>query len=246
MAEEELTVSSLTGVDMTVRIAGPGTRSYAFLTDWLLRLLLALAWLLAGSLLRLLPRIAADASLAHAVMVVAVILALATYFLYQPVLEVLMRGRTPGLRKAGARIATVEGTTPGTGALLIRNLLRLIDALPVFYVVGLTCCLLTKQRVRLGDMVAGTVLVLDEADSVQSLGRLSVQMQRTALPAEALQLIHDLLDRWRSLEEAQRTRLARELLAKLDPGFDPRRAEASSARALQGRLEALLAGKRGY
>ena len=243
MAEEELTVSSLTGVDMRVRIAGPGTRSYAFLTDWLIRLLLALAWLLAGSLLRLLPRIAADAPLAHTVMVAAVILALATYFLYQPVLEVAMRGRTPGLRKAGARIATLEGATPGTGALLIRNLFRLIDALPVFYVVGLTCCMLTKQRVRLGDMVAGTVLVLDEADSVKSLSRLSAQLQRTALSAEALQLIRDLLDRWRSLEEAPRTRLARELLCKLDPGFDPRRAEALSSRALQGRLEALLAGE---
>jgi uncharacterized RDD family membrane protein YckC len=243
MAEEELTVSSLTGIDMRVRIAGPGTRSYAFLTDWLIRLLLALAWLLAGSLLRLLPRIAADAPLAHTVMVAAVILALATYFLYQPVLEVAMRGRTPGLRKAGARIATFEGATPGTGALLIRNVFRLIDALPAFYVVGLTCCMLTKQRVRLGDMVAGTVLVLDEADSVKSLGRLSAQMQRTALSAEALQLIHDLLDRWRSLEEDRRVRLARELLCKLDPGFDPRRGAALSSRALQGRLEALLAGE---
>lgn len=245
MAEEELIVRGLTGVDMRVRIAGPGTRSYAFLSDWMIRLLLALGWLLAGALLRLRPGIAADPALSHRTMIAAIILALLTYFLYHPVLEVAMRGRTPGLRKAGARIVTVEGATPGAGALLIRNLFRLIDCLPVCYVVGLACCMLTEQRVRLGDLVAGTVLVLDEEQAAQSLSRLGAQMQHTALSPEALQLIHDLLDRWRSLEEARRTRLARELLCRLDPGFDPRQGAALSGHALRGRLEALLAGPPG-
>ena len=239
MAEEELIVKGLTGVDISVRIAGPGTRSYAFVTDWLLRVLLALGWLLAGALLRLTLAFGAHRSLGNGLMVAAVVLALVTYFLYHPVLELAMRGRTPGLRKAGARIVSVEGATPGTGALLIRNLFRLIDSLPVFYMVGLACCMLTKQRVRLGDMVAGTVLVLDEPDPVKSLGRLSAQMQQTPLPLETLQLIQDLLDRWPSLEDARRARLASTLLAKLDPGCGACQGEASD-HALKNRLEALL------
>lgn len=243
MAEEERTVRGMTGVDTRVRIAGPGTRSYAFLTDWTIRLLLALGWLLGGALLRLLPAIAAEPQLAHRLMTAAVILALLTYFLYHPVLEVAMRGHTPGLRKAGARIVTVAGAIPGTGPLLMRNLLRLIDALPVFYMVGLACCMLTAKRVRLGDLVAGTVLALDEADRAEFLGGLSARMHSTALPVDALQLIHDLLDRWRSLEEVRRTCLARELLSKLDPGFDRQLTEALSERDLRGWLEALLAGR---
>lgn len=237
MAEDELNVKGLTGVELTLRIAGPGTRSYAFLIDWQIRLLGGLSWLLIALLLRRLPPLSRP-PLAHDVMLAGWVLALLTYFLYEPVLEVAMRGRTPGKRKAGARIVTLEGATPGVGALLMRNLFRLIDCLPALYVVGLISCMLTRRRVRLGDLAAGTVLVIDESAAGESLQRLSEQMQRTGLSAEALQLIHDLLDRWERLAEAQRVRLARELLGKLDP----RCATAASltGTALRERLEALL------
>lgn len=238
MAEEELTVRGLTGVDMSLRIAGPGTRSFAFLSDWLIRLLIALALILVATIWRDLP--GASTPWASSVRMALFVLALLIYFLYHPVLELFMRGRTPGKRKAGARIVTVEGATPTAGALLMRNLFRLIDSLPAFYVVGLSCCLLTDKRVRLGDLVAGTVLVLEEADASAGLARLGAAMQRSALPLEALRLIHDLLDRWRDLEEAPRTRLARDLLAKLDPGFDPRRDSSLRGDTLRARLEALV------
>jgi len=239
MAEEELIVRGLTGVDMSLRLAGPGTRSLAFLIDWQIRLLVALALILLAALTRLLPG-ASKGSIAAAVWLISLILAPLIYFLYHPVLEVLMRGRTPGKRKAGARIVTVEGATPTTGSLLMRNVFRLIDCLPGFYVVGLGCCLLTEKRVRIGDLVAGTVLVLDEGDSSQALARLGAAMQRSALPLETVRLIQDLLDRWRELEQGPRNRLARDLLAKLDPQFDVTRDAALSDRALRTRLEALL------
>jgi uncharacterized RDD family membrane protein YckC len=238
MAEEELTVRGLTGVNMSLRIAGPGTRSFAFLIDWQIRLLIALALILLGLLLRLLP--GAPAVLTHSVWTATIVLAALVYFLYHPVLEVLMRGRTPGKRQAGARIVTVDGATPTTGSLLLRNLFRLIDCLPAFYVVGLGCCLLTDKRVRLGDMVAGTVLVLEEADASETLARLGAAMQRSTLPLEALRLVQDLLDRWRDLDEGRRSQLARQLLARLDPGFDAARDTGLSATALRARLEALL------
>lgn len=238
MAEEELIVRGLTGVDMSLRIAGPGTRSYAFLIDWQIRLLSALVLILVALPLRMLP--GGPRILTHAVWLAAIVLAMLVYFLYHPVLEVLMRGYTPGKRSAGARIVSLEGATPTAGSLLMRNLFRLIDSLPAFYAVGLGCCLLTDNRVRLGDLVAGTVLVLEDADASKTLGRLGAAMQRSALPLEALRLIHDLLDRWRELEQVRRRRLARELLAKLDPGFDAGRDKALGDAALRARLEALL------
>jgi len=152
---------------------------------------------------------------------------------------VLMHGSTPGKRKAGARIVTLEGATPGTGALLIRNVFRLIDCLPLVYLVGLVSCIVTARRVRLGDLAAGTVLVLDERSAGESLARLGEQIERTGLSAEALQLIRDLLDRWEGLSDAQRTRLAAALLAKLEP--QPAvGAAAPGGAVLRGRLEALL------
>jgi uncharacterized RDD family membrane protein YckC len=243
MAEEELIVRGLTGVDMSLRIAGPGTRSYAFLTDWLIRLLIALTLILVALLYRLLPISPEHAASASRLTIPLLVLAPVIYFLYHPVLEVLMRGRTPGKRKAGARIVTVDGATPTAGPLLMRNLFRLIDSLPAFYVVGLSCCLFTAKRVRLGDLVAGTVLVLEEEEVTRSLARLGQAMQRSALPLEALRLIQDLLDRWRALEQEQRTGLARALLVKLDPEFHTLRDSALSEDALRNRLEALLGGR---
>lgn len=243
MAEEVLIVRGLTGVDMSLRIAGPGTRSFAFLIDWQIRLLAALGLILLAILSRQLT--GASKPLIASVWGVTLVLAPLIYFLYHPVLEVLMHGRTPGKRKAGARIVTVEGATPTAGSLLLRNLFRLIDCMPGFYVVGLGCCFLTDKRVRLGDLVAGTVLVLEDADASQALARLGEAMQRSALPLEALRLIQDLLDRWRELDEEQRNGVARGLLAKLDPGFDRGRDAMLSGGALRARLEALIgAGSR--
>jgi uncharacterized RDD family membrane protein YckC len=238
MAEEALTVRGLTGVDISLRIAGPGTRCYAFLIDWQIRLLSALVLILVALPIRMLPGV--SRALTHSVWNAAIVLAALVYFLYHPVLEVLMRGHTPGKRTAGARIVTVEGATPTAGSLLMRNLFRLIDSMPAFYAVGLGCCLATDKRVRLGDLVAGTVLVLEGTDASKALARLSTAVQRSALPLEALRLVQDLLDRWRDLEEVRRWRLARGLLAKLDPAFDRERDTGLSDCALRARLEALL------
>lgn len=250
MAAEELTVRGLTGVDMTLSVAGPGTRSYAFVIDWHIRALLAVAWLVLaralmgplGTALRGSLRSAASARPA-AVLLLSVLPALAIYFLYHPVVELAMRGRTPGKRMAGVRIVTREGSAPGAGALLMRNLFRLIDSLPTFYMVGLACCFATAQRVRIGDIAAGTVLVLDEdASRRKSLGRMSALLSHERLGPDALQLVQDLLDRWGELDGERRTKLARALLAR----FGRRQAgevDALDPSELRASLKALLAGE---
>jgi uncharacterized RDD family membrane protein YckC len=242
MAAEELTVRGLTGVDMTLRIAGPGTRSYAFIIDWHVRAFAALAWALVGVLLRQeVPAAAGGKVTSNPIMIALMVGAGLTYFLYHPALELLMRGRTPGKRIAGARIVTVEGQMPGAGALLMRNLFRLIDSLPALYLVGLVCCLVTRQRVRIGDMTAGTVLVLDAADSARAFSRWGAMLGRSSLAPEALRLTQELLERWGALEEAQRLALARALLAKIEPRRDAAQLAALDARDLRARLESYLA-----
>jgi len=243
MAAEELTVQGLTGVEMTLSVAGPGTRSYAFIIDWHIRLLLALAWTLAGVLvMRTLMAVTGARELFVAPLFVFAFLlpALSIYFLYHPVLELIMRGRTPGKRMAGTRIVTREGATPGAGALIMRNLFRLIDSLPVCYVVGLICCFVTSQRVRLGDLAAGTVLVVDQESSTRSLARLGTLLQRTQLDPQALELVQELLDRWTALEKGRRFALAQELLRRLDPQFDPSSPSAQYPEALRSQLERLV------
>lgn len=245
MAAEELTVRGVTGVDITVRVAGPGTRSYAFVIDWHIRVLLALAIVLIGLTVAELVPGATGKVTARRPMEVAFAVAALTYVLYHPAIELWLRGRTPGKRMAGARILTVEGAIPGVGALLLRNLFRLLDSLPVLYVVGLSFCIFTARRVRIGDLAAGTVLVLDQAAATESLSRLGAALQRSSLAPEALKLAQDLLERWPALQEQTRVSLARSLLVKLGKAPEPGRLQEMNEDALRASLEAVLAGDPG-
>jgi uncharacterized RDD family membrane protein YckC len=226
-----LRIAGLTGVDIELAIAGPGSRSYAFLIDWQIRVLAALGWLFVG----LLTPIGLRGSHTRGPFVYAVVLpALCIYLFYHPVLEVLMRGRTPGKRRAGLRIVTRSGGTPGTGALLIRNVFRLIDSAPTLYLIGLVCCFVTAQRVRIGDLAAGTLLVVDKAapgEALAGLGAVSDTGPRALAPAAA-ELVQELLERWSSLQPERRAALARALLARV--------ARNEPAQALEGWSDAQL------
>jgi uncharacterized RDD family membrane protein YckC len=68
-------------------------------------------------------------------------------------------GASPGKLLTGLRVVRVDGRPLGLGSVLLRNLLRLIDALPVLYLVGGLLVLVTASSQRLGDVVAGTTVV---------------------------------------------------------------------------------------
>ncbi len=209
---ERLHIAGLTGVQVELEIAGPGSRSYAFLIDWHIRLLLALAWL-AGAWL--LERLIGDPSpRGRQFLLFALLPALLIYFLYQPIVELAMHGRSPGKRMAGVRLVTRAGGTPSVAALLIRNVFRIVDCLPWLYCIGLICCFVTRQRVRIGDLAAGSLLVVDAHGADASLSRLSVSFAQSALSPSLLELAQELLERWGSLEPTRRCELARSLLAR--------------------------------
>jgi uncharacterized RDD family membrane protein YckC len=214
----QLRIAESTGIESALEIAGPGSRSYAFVIDWHIRLLLSLAWLCAAWLLVKAVASPPESFTAGSrlLSLVAVTPAIGIYLLYHPLLEILMRGSTPGKRRAGVRIVTRQGGTPDVGALLIRNVMRLVDALPLLYAVGLASCLITAQRVRLGDLAAGTLLVLDSEMTAKTLARRSSMVAQSGLPPALAQLIHDLLERWSALDIGQRDRLACSILARAD------------------------------
>lgn len=212
--EDVLAIPSVTGVDLNLRIAGPGARSYAFIIDWHIRVLGAAAWFLTSMLVLFGTVTPDDADTAQSTFAFWVVTpSLAIYFLYHPILEIVMAGRTPGKRIAGVRIVRTDGAIPGIGAILIRNVFRLIDSLPFVYCFGLAMTLFTEHSVRIGDLAAGTLLVYDE-DKDRGLDRLSgVAVGRLGI--EQAELVRDLIDRWHGLRLETRTDLARKLLARL-------------------------------
>ncbi len=71
-------------------------------------------------------------------------------------------GRSPGKMALGLRVVTTSGRPIGWRAAALRNLLRAADLLPVGYVVGVVSMALSSRFQRLGDLVAGTMVVVPE------------------------------------------------------------------------------------
>ena len=208
-----LSADSVTGIDVSLAVAGPGARAFAFLIDWHIRLILAVAWFVAAALLyngrlSLVPPLTNDARWFGTVVAPA----LAIYALYHFAVELAMRGTTPGKRMAGVRIVARDGGAPSAGALLVRNVFRLIDSLPVFYGVGLVTAVATREHLRIGDMAAGTLLIYESAGT-RLPAALSLADSAGRLDARGAELIAELLERWVTLDQEARVRLARQLLA---------------------------------
>ena len=86
---------------------------------------------------------------------------------FYPVLfEVLRNGQTPGKRTYNLKVIHDNGTPIGWGASIIRNLLRVVDFLPLFYGLGIISMMLNRDFKRLGDLAAGTVVVYEESPPV--------------------------------------------------------------------------------
>ncbi len=212
--DDGLRIRSVTGVDFTLPIAGIGGRSFAFVIDFHIRALGAILWLL---LAQLVVSLAFSGS-QRAVFLWVGLPASAIYFLYHPIVELMMGGRSPGKRIAGIHVVMRDGSPPGAGAILIRNLFRLLDALPFAYCVGLIACFVTDRQVRVGDMAAGTLLIYDEGPSRESVGLLAMQGTAAGLSAEQAELLDDLLARWDALEPVARLRIARQAILQFEPG----------------------------
>jgi hypothetical protein len=150
-----------------------------------------------------------------------------------------MQGRTPGKRMAGVRIVMEDGRLPGAMPLLIRNVLRLLDSLPAFYLIGLVATLVTRNAVRIGDLAAGTILVYEDASRGGSAAALARDRQAIARHGlDRAELVRELLERWYELAPEARARLSSRLLTGLG---DPPPAGAGDQQ-LKQQLETHLRG----
>lgn len=86
------------------------------------------------------------------------------WFLYYWMFEGLF-GATLGKLVMNVRVRRADGSNIGFGKSLIRNLLRVIDAIAL-YLVGFLVAILSRKRQRLGDHVADTVVVQGNAGKV--------------------------------------------------------------------------------
>ena len=83
---------------------------------------------------------------------------------YYGLFEAYWRGQTPGKRVMKIRVIKDSGRQITLFESLARNLIRVVDYLPGFYLVGLIAMLCNKRNKRLGDLAAGTIVVHERTD----------------------------------------------------------------------------------
>jgi len=135
------------GVALRLPAAGPVPRALA----WLIDLGIRFGALGASSALL--------GVLGKAGIGVYLILVFVMLWLYPVVFEAMFDGQTPGKRAMELRVVSADGAPVGWLASFVRNLLRTVDALPLGYGFGLAASLWDPFGRRLGDMVAGTLVV---------------------------------------------------------------------------------------
>jgi uncharacterized RDD family membrane protein YckC len=83
---------------------------------------------------------------------------------YYATFESLWKGQTPGKRLAGIRVIKDSGRPINSFEAIARNLVRIVDYLPGFYGIGVVTMMLNRKNRRLGDFVAGTLVVHETSD----------------------------------------------------------------------------------
>lgn len=147
MLDTARSIETPEGIELRVHVAGPVPRALAWSIDALIRAALYAVLAMALSAFQQLG------------MGLFLILIFAMEWWYPVLFEVLNHGMTPGKRALGLCVLHDNGTPVTWAASLIRNLLRTVDFLPVFYGFGVAALLMSEDFKRLGDMAAGTRVV---------------------------------------------------------------------------------------
>ena len=159
------------GVALHLPVAGPVPRAVAWGIDLAIRLGILM---LVGTVLALLG--AAGQGL-------YLILLFLIFWAYPILFEALWDGQTPGKKAMSLRVVNGDGAPVGWLAAITRNLLRTVDMLPFGYAAGLVACLADPHARRLGDMVAGTLVVHNERERDPAAAPVNAVIAPSARPA---------------------------------------------------------------
>jgi uncharacterized RDD family membrane protein YckC len=145
-------------------LAGPFRRFMAYLIDQFLIVFLVLG----AFLLSLILALGSVAFLGPA---------LIAYFLlswgYGAFCEGVFNGQTLGKHWLRVRVLSERGVPISGAQAILRNLVGTVDGLlPFFYLIGLTSMLVSRKFQRMGDLAAGTMVVIEERRSSRGITRI--------------------------------------------------------------------------
>lgn len=160
MNYEQMEVKTPEYVSLQFRLAGLGSRAAAFIIDQMFLMLvnilcIIIAYFVVKGMYSL-PFFLIDSSVPIAITVIILFIINGGYFF---ACEFFTGGRTLGKKMVGIRVIQDNGHSITLLSSFIRNLLRIIDSLPTGYFVGILMIFFHPKHKRLGDLVAGTIVV---------------------------------------------------------------------------------------
>ena len=220
---DRLDIDTPEQIALELPLAGIGSRFLALTVDTLLQIAAVIAVVIVGAIIASGSTVATpglDRFFSQTIgAVVMVLLPFCLYWGYFAFFEILWQGRTPGKRVAGIRVIHQSGRPMTAIECIGRNLMRGVDILPGMYGVGLICMMCNKQNKRVGDFIAGTIVVHDKAieTAAPTWGNkpevISVQPELRKLSADDLVLIETYLNRRYEINQVVRRTTAERIVS---------------------------------
>ena len=246
------TISIVTPENITFdyHVAGPFQRALAFLIDIGIRTIILIGLYILSLII--------DYQLGGIGHAMFQVVQLIVIWMYGILFEIYMNGQTPGKRILGLRSVTVDGKPMNAMQAVLRNMLRMADTFPLVapaafgvnwgnspvfqlsfiptFMVGLLVMSMNKRFQRLGDLVAGTMVIVDQKQSTQGLHDVrhpNVLYIASLLPANfkpdqsMSQALAHFIDQRNRLAQQRRDEIAKHLAEplckqlKLDPNINP-------------------------
>ena len=203
LEQQQPAILGIDNVRLELPIAGLGSRTLAASIDHFLLFLLQVLWLAGG--VAILPQIGMSGGWVAGILILGVFLLQWSYF---AAFEITLGGRTPGKLAVGLRVVSKIGGRTTPAAILIRNFIRSFDI-----VVGIPVMAVDRRARRLGDFVAGTLVVhhRDDRREEAQLGR-----HPAGWGAKEIALMESFLRRAEVLDTERAQRLAGRLLGWIE------------------------------
>ncbi|WP_042355814.1 RDD family protein [Bacillus rubiinfantis] len=233
MNSEQMELKTPEYVSLQFRLAGLGSRAAAFIIDQLLITVMNILLLvMAYFVVRGMSSFEIDLLDSNVPFAIAIILIFLINWGYFFVCEFFFAGRTLGKKLVGIRVIQDNGHSITLLSSFIRNLLRIIDSLPTGYFLGIIMVFFHPKHKRLGDLVAGTIVVHERKAKRKKLSGIDKEVESRGLSKADLvvdqwtlksfkekdwKLLQTYASRFQQLPNDERTQLTQQIASLLLP-----------------------------
>lgn len=236
--DDRLTIDTPEQIQLEFPLAGIGSRFLAVFVDTLLQAVIYTAGIVViattAPYLKYLPETYFRRLSPNWAAALIIFFLFAVYWGYFAFFEIIWRGQTPGKRLAKIRVIKESGRPINAYEAIARNLMRAVDYLPGMYITGLVTMMISPQNRRLGDYVAGSVVVHDKLPELirpdwSSAPRVaSTDRSISKISPEELVLIETFLQRRWDLDPAVRQDTAYKIAMRITAKTGIQRAQEQS------------------